>query len=45
MLTGTIDRPAYFVSKNTFEDAVKQYYPNLRKTGAKNGFVFWERVK
>jgi 4-amino-4-deoxy-L-arabinose transferase-like glycosyltransferase len=45
MLTGTIDRPAYFVSKNTFEKAVREYYPNLRKTGEKNGFVFWERVK
>ncbi len=45
MLTGVIDRPAYFVSKNTFEEDVKKYYPNLRKTGSKNGFVFWERVK
>ncbi|MDQ3110249.1 MAG: glycosyltransferase family 39 protein [Bacteroidota bacterium] len=45
MLTGTIDRPAYFVSKNTFEEAIRKYYPNLRKTGEKNGFVFWERVK
>jgi 4-amino-4-deoxy-L-arabinose transferase-like glycosyltransferase len=45
MLTGTIDHPAYFVCKNTFEDAILKYYPNLRKTGEKNGFVFWERVR
>lgn len=45
MLTGTIDRPAYFVCKNTFEENIKAHYPNLRKTGEKNGFVFWERVK
>lgn len=45
MLTGVIDHPAYFVSKNSYEEMVKQYYPLLRKTGEKNGFVFWERVK
>jgi 4-amino-4-deoxy-L-arabinose transferase-like glycosyltransferase len=45
MLTGVIDRPAYFVCKNTYEENIKANYPNLRKTGEKNGFVFWERVK
>ncbi|CAN5883307.1 phospholipid carrier-dependent glycosyltransferase [soil metagenome] len=45
MLTGIIDRPAYFVCKNTFEENIKAHYPNLRKTGEKNGFVFWERVR
>ncbi|MCX6312480.1 MAG: glycosyltransferase family 39 protein [Bacteroidetes bacterium] len=45
MLTGIIDHPAYFVSKNSYENVVKESYPNLRKTGEKNGFVFWERVK
>jgi 4-amino-4-deoxy-L-arabinose transferase-like glycosyltransferase len=45
MLKGTIDWPAYFVCKNTYEESVKKYYPNLRKTGEKNGFVFWERVR
>ncbi len=45
MLTGAIDHPAYFVSKNSYEEMVKKYYPLLHKTGEKNGFVFWERVK
>ena len=45
MLTGTIDHPAYFVSKNTYEENVRKNYPNLRYVGAKNGFVFWERVR
>lgn len=44
MLTGTIDHPAYFICKNTFADEVRKYYPSLRFTGEKNGFVFWERV-
>lgn len=43
ILEGTIDRPAYFISKNTFESELVKYYPHLVKTGEKNGFVFWER--
>ncbi len=42
-LVGPIDRPAYFVSKNTYESEVKNYWPFLMKIGEKNGFVFWER--
>jgi 4-amino-4-deoxy-L-arabinose transferase-like glycosyltransferase len=44
MLSGPIDHPAYFICKNTFADEVRKYYPTLRFTGEKNGFVFWERV-
>lgn len=44
MLSGPIDHPAYFICKNTFESEVRKYYPQLRFTGEKNGFVFWERV-
>lgn len=43
MLTGNVDRVAYFVSKNTFESEVVKYYPLLKKIGEKNGFVFWVR--
>ncbi len=44
MLRGPIDHPAYFICKNTFRSEVEKYYPKLRFTGEKNGFVFWERV-
>lgn len=43
LLRGEIDRTAYFVSKNTYEETVREYYPELVKTGEENGFVFWER--
>jgi len=42
MLSGNIDRPAYFVSKNTHE-TVRENHPELVKIDEKNGFVFWER--
>ncbi|HTL80601.1 MAG TPA: hypothetical protein VL651_02790, partial [Bacteroidia bacterium] len=44
ILNGTIDYPAYFICKNSYKEDVKKYYPSLRYTGEKNGFVFWERV-
>jgi 4-amino-4-deoxy-L-arabinose transferase-like glycosyltransferase len=44
MLTGAIDRPAYFVCKINREEQIKQEYPQLKKIGSKNGFVFWERA-
>jgi len=44
MLRGNIDRPMYFVCKNTFESEVAKYYPHLRKLKEENGFVFWERL-
>lgn len=44
ILRGKIDRPAYFISKNTFEHEVVKYYPELVKSGQKNGFIFWERI-
>jgi 4-amino-4-deoxy-L-arabinose transferase-like glycosyltransferase len=44
MLTGPIDQPAYFICKNTFRKEVEKYYPTLRFTGEKNGFVTWERL-
>lgn len=43
LLTGEIDRPAYFVCKNTYVDEVEKYWPHIRKIGEENGFVFWER--
>jgi hypothetical protein len=41
---GAIDKPAYFISKNTYEADVNQYYPELKKIGEENGFIFWERL-
>ncbi len=43
MLVGHVDRPAFFISKNTYEDEVREYWPFLVKIDEKNGFVFWER--
>ena len=44
MLNGPIDKPAYFLCKNTFRTEVEKYYPHLRFTGERNGFVSWERL-
>lgn len=41
---GKIDRPAYFISKNTFRSEVEKYYPDMKMIGEKNGFIFWERL-
>jgi 4-amino-4-deoxy-L-arabinose transferase-like glycosyltransferase len=43
LLRGAIDKPAYFVSKITAVEDVKQYYPELVELNRKNGFVFWLR--
>ena len=42
--SGKIDRPAYFICKNTWVENVAQYYPDMKKIGEKNGYVFWERL-
>jgi predicted esterase len=42
LLTGAIDKPAYFVSKIT-EENIKKNYPELKEIYQKNGFVFWYR--
>ena len=43
LLTGNIDKPAYFVCRvNSFEDIVKSY-PELKEIYRKNGFVFLVR--
>lgn len=43
LLIGAIDRPALFACKINREAEVAQAYPQLQKTGSKNGFVFWKR--
>lgn len=43
LLTGEIDKPAYFVSKNTSADRYTKAYPELKKLYKKNGFVFFVR--
>jgi hypothetical protein len=44
LLLGSIDKPVYFISKNTYEKDVRDWWPHLIKTGEKNGFVFWMRM-
>jgi len=43
LLKGTIDKPAYFVSKNNKEQQILKYYPKLEVLYRKNGFVFYQR--
>lgn len=43
LINGKVDRPVFFVSKNTYEADVHQYWPEMLKVGEKNGFVFWQR--
>jgi 4-amino-4-deoxy-L-arabinose transferase-like glycosyltransferase len=43
LLKGPIDKPAYFASKITSLEEIKQNYPHLKELYRKNGFVFWLR--
>ncbi len=43
LLEGEIDKPAYFICKIIDADKYRMY-PQLKETGNKNGFVFFERV-
>ncbi len=44
LLTGAVDRPTYFISKNTFKDQVmKEHGDRLQVLYEKNGFVFYKR--
>jgi 4-amino-4-deoxy-L-arabinose transferase-like glycosyltransferase len=43
LLKGAIDKPAYFASKITSLEEIKQNYPELKELYRKNGFVFWKR--
>lgn len=43
LLTGKIDKPVYFICKNTYVNNVSQY-TGLKQIGSANGFVFFERV-
>ncbi|OSZ78411.1 hypothetical protein CAP35_09185 [Chitinophagaceae bacterium IBVUCB1] len=43
LLEGKIDKPAYFICKIIDADKYKAY-KELRETGRKNGFVFFERI-
>ncbi len=44
LLTGDIDKPAYFVSKITAKEEISLTYPELKIIGEKNGFVFYLRT-
>lgn len=43
LLKGPIDKPAYFASKITSLEEIRQNYPDLKELYRKNGFVFWKR--
>lgn len=43
MLKGDVDKPCYFISKNTAEAKLLAEHPLLEKTGEKNGYVFYRR--
>ena len=43
LLTGDIDKPAYFVCKNVDVDLYRGKYP-IEELGSKNGFVFFRRM-
>lgn len=44
LLTGNIDKPAFFVSKITEAENISAQYPQLKELYRKNGFVFYERA-
>ena len=44
LLTGAVDKPTYFISKNTYEpEVMKNYADKVEVIGRKNGFVFYKR--
>lgn len=44
LLTGNVDKPTYFISKNTFEkEVMTKHADKLDVIGRKNGFVFYKR--
>jgi 4-amino-4-deoxy-L-arabinose transferase-like glycosyltransferase len=44
LLTGNVDKPTYFISKNTYEKEVMQKHADkVEVIGRKNGFVFYKR--
>jgi len=44
LIHGNVDRPVYFICKNTYAADVADWWPHLKRIGEKNGFVFWERL-
>jgi hypothetical protein len=43
LLTGNIDKPAYFSIKNLNEENIRLNYPQLKELYRKNGFIFYKR--
>ncbi|MFT4062140.1 MAG: glycosyltransferase family 39 protein [Edaphocola sp.] len=43
LLKGNVDKPAYFISKNTDEKDILQTYPQLEKLSDENGYVLYKR--
>jgi 4-amino-4-deoxy-L-arabinose transferase-like glycosyltransferase len=44
LMTGNVDKPTYFISKNTFEkEVMEKHGDKVEVIGRKNGFVFYKR--
>ena len=43
LIFGAIDKPVYFVMKNTRSEEFKRNFPHIKRIGEKNGFVFYKR--
>jgi 4-amino-4-deoxy-L-arabinose transferase-like glycosyltransferase len=44
LIFGAIDKPVYFVMKNTHSEEFTIKFPHLKQIGEKNGFVFFKRI-
>ena len=43
LIFGAIDKPVYFVMKNTRSEEFTRNFPHIKRIGEKNGFVFYKR--
>lgn len=43
LIFGAIDKPVYFVMKNTRSEEFSRNFPHIQRIGKKNGFVFYKR--
>ena len=43
LIFGAIDKPVYFVMKNTRSEEFTKNFPHIKRIGEKNGFVFYKR--
>ncbi len=43
LIFGAIDKPVYFVMKNTRSEEFTRNFPHIKRIGEKNGFIFYKR--